>query len=60
LSEVTLRRRAAKGRKGAKKELMRRAQGLAPSTAFAKPLIDSAQMRNALNYVIRAKQDRKK
>lgn len=59
LSEVTLRRRAAKGRKGAKKELLLRAQGEAPSTQFAKPLIDTAQMRNALTYVIRDRKRRK-
>lgn len=60
LSERTLRARAAKGRKGAKKELERRAKGQAPSTAFAKPLIDSAQMRNAINYVVRDRKNRKK
>ena len=60
LSERTLRERATrglKGRKGAQQELARRAAGEMPSTQFAKPLIDTAQMRNAINYVIR---DRKK
>lgn len=60
LSEFTLRKRAAKGRKGAKKELMLRAQGEAPSTQFAKPLIDTGQLRNALTYVIRDRKKRKK
>lgn len=53
LSEATLLKRAAKGRKGAAKELERRAQGLPPSTQFAKPLIDTGQLRNAVNFVIR-------
>lgn len=59
LSEVTLRRRAAKGRKGAKAELENRAKGEAPSTQLAKPLIDTGQLRNALNYVIRDRKKRK-
>lgn len=59
LADLTLRKRAAKGRKGAKKELERRAQGEAPSTQFAKPLIDTAQLRNAINYVIRDRKKRK-
>lgn len=53
LAESTLKKRAAKGRKGAQKELDARAEGEAPSTANAKPLIDTAQMRNAVKYVIR-------
>jgi hypothetical protein len=53
LAESTLKKRAAKGRKGAQKELDARAKGEAPSTANAKPLIDTAQMRNAVKYVIR-------
>lgn len=60
LSERTLRERARKGRKGAKEELAARAQGLPPSTTLAKPLIDTAQMRNAVNYVIRDRTKRKK
>lgn len=59
LSEMTLRNRARKGRKGAKKELELRAQGEAPSTEFAKPLIDTGQLRNAINYVIRDRKKRK-
>ena len=60
LSERTLRERASrgtKGRKGANKELQRRMAGEQPSTQFAKPLIDTGQLRNAINFVIR---DRKK
>ena len=60
LSEVTLQRRAerkfgkgaAGSRKGAKIELARRAQGLAASTDFARPLIDTGQLRRSINYVI--------
>lgn len=59
LAESTLRERARRGRKGAKKELERRAAGEAPSTQFAKPLIDTAQMRNAISYVIRKRRRRK-
>lgn len=59
LADVTLERRAAKGRKGAKKELERRAAGELPGTDLAKPLIDTAQLRNAVNYVIRPRSARK-
>lgn len=52
LSDSTLKARARRGRKGAQKELDRRAAGEAPGTADAKPLIDTAQMRNSINYVI--------
>lgn len=55
LADATLQERARRGRKGAKKELLRRAQGIAPSTDFAKPLIDTGQLRNAVTYVIRDK-----
>lgn len=53
LAESTLRARAARGRKGAQQELANRAAGLPASTELAKPLIDTAQMRNSLSYVIR-------
>ena len=53
LAESTLKERAKRGRKGAKKELQRRRDGEDPSTQFAKPLIDTAQLRNAIKYVIR-------
>jgi hypothetical protein len=59
LAERTLQERAARGRKGAKQELANRALGLAPSTQLAKPLIDTAQMRNAVTYVIRSRKKRK-
>lgn len=63
LSEYTLRQRARrggkKGGKSAKHELERRAQGLAPSTEFAKPLIDTGAMRNSVTYVIRPRKARK-
>ncbi len=39
--------------KGAKKELEARAAGQTPSLDNAKPLIATAQLRNAINYVIR-------
>jgi len=60
LADSTLRARArrAVGRglqivKGARRELARRAAGEAPSSEFARPLIDTAQLRNAVNYVVR-------
>lgn len=66
LSDRTLRARANRGgkglgsRKGAKLELELRAAGWAPSVDFAKPLIDTGQLRNAINYVIRPRKARKK
>lgn len=59
LSEWTLRDRARRGRKGAKMELEARARGDSPSTQLAKPLIDTAQMRNAVKYVIRDRKRRR-
>lgn len=60
LSDATLRQRMRGGRKngggarkGAAQELDRRWDGQAPSVEFAKPLVDTGQMRNAVNYVIR-------
>jgi len=53
LSEATLRNRARRGRKGAKEELASRAAGQQPSTELAKPLIDTAQYRNSITYVLR-------
>ncbi|WP_066922893.1 hypothetical protein [Methylobacterium sp. CCH5-D2] len=53
LSERTLRARAARGRKGAIKELKARAKGEAPTLTNAKPLIDTGQLRNSITYVIR-------
>lgn len=61
LSERTLKDRARRGRKGAQMELDRRAKGLDPliGMALAKPLIDTGQMRNAVNYVIRSRRKRR-
>lgn len=58
LAESTLAARAnrggkGKGRKGAVLELARRARGEAPSTEFAKPLVDTSQLLRAATYVIR-------
>jgi hypothetical protein len=55
LAESTLKARARRGRKGAIQELANRADGLTPSVDLAKPLIDTAQYRNAITYVRRAK-----
>lgn len=57
LSEWTLRDRARRGRKGAMWELAWREAGAPAGTELAKPLIDTGQLRNAINYVVR---DRKK
>jgi len=58
LSDRTLRARASKGRKGAKQELANRANGLPPGKELAKPLVDTGQLRNAVNYVIRNRKRR--
>lgn len=55
LSDETLRRRAAKGRKGAAEELKRRAAGLPAGTSLAKPLIDTGQLRNSITHILREK-----
>lgn len=55
LSDATLKARAARGRKGAQAELASRAAGNAPDNANARPLIDTSQLRNAVNYVVRDK-----
>lgn len=60
LADATLRNRARKGRKGAAKELESRGQGNVPGMADAKPLIDTGQLRNAVNYVIRDRSRRSK
>lgn len=59
LADATLRARAAKGRKGAAAELKLREAGQAPGVGLAKPLVDSGQLRNAVNYVIRSRRKRK-
>lgn len=61
LSDRTLRERAnrgTKGRQGALWELAWREAGADPGTELAKPLIDTAQMRNAVKYVIRSRRKR--
>lgn len=62
LSDATLRQRLRKGRrdgagarKGAAIELDRRWDGQEPSVEHAKPLVDTAQMRNAATFVVRDK-----
>lgn len=60
LADRTLRERARRGRKGAKEELANRAAGLPPGKELAKPLIDTGQLRNAVNYVIRPRKRRSK
>lgn len=59
LADRTVRERMERGRKGAIKEMDRRRDGLAPGLYYAKPLVDTAQMRNAVNYVIRPRTARK-
>lgn len=63
LAESTLLNRISKGskygQKGAKAELERREKGLAPSVLFAKPLVDTGQLRNAADYAIRPRSQRK-
>jgi len=58
LADRTVRARAAKGRKGAQQELDNRAKGLPPGKELAKPLVDTGQLRNAVNYVIRNRKRR--
>lgn len=63
LADSTLRKRAGrkgKGRKGAKLELELRDAGWDPSVDFAKPLIDTGQLRNAITYVVRPRKARRK
>lgn len=61
LAEYTLRKRVARkrGHKGAMTELNRREAGLLPSTQFAKPLIDSGEMRKSITYVLRSRRRRR-
>lgn len=55
LSEATLKARAARGRKGAGEELDRRAAGEDPGVELARPLVDTGQLRNAVEYAVREK-----
>lgn len=64
LSQRTLENRARRGKssfiaKAARVELARRERGDAPTLTIAKPLIDTAQMRNAANFVIRSRKKRR-
>lgn len=61
LAEYTLRKRnerTLKGSKSAQYELARRKQGLAPSTQYARPLIDTQEMLKSIKYVIRSRRRR--
>lgn len=61
LADATLLQRDARRKTGspvARKEMERRAQGLPPSTQYAKPLIDTGKLLKASNYVIRDKSER--
>lgn len=58
LAEYTLRKRAEKGRRGAMIELDRRAAGLPAGLSFAKPLVDTGEMRKSITYVIRSRRRR--
>lgn len=60
LSDRTLRARARRGRgnKGALRELDRRWDGQAPSTEYARPLIDTAEMLKSVKYAIRSRRKR--
>lgn len=67
LSERTLQARMKPGRKngggarkGAAQELYRRWDGQAPSVEFAKPLVDTGQLRNSITYAIRSRKARKR
>lgn len=59
LSDATLRARARKGRKGAGLELLSRSKGIAPSMDFAKPLVDTGELRKSASYAIRSRKKRK-
>lgn len=61
LADATLRDRLRrhKGRQGEKLELTSRALGNAPSTEYAKPLIDTGQLYRAVTFVIRARKRRR-
>ena len=58
LADSTVRKRAAKGRKGAQEELNRRAAGYGASLQLAKPLVDTGEMRKSITYVIRNRSQR--
>lgn len=60
LADATLRNRARKGRKGAGLELLSRSKGYAPSMDFAKPLVDTGELRKSASYAIRSRRKRSK
>lgn len=60
LAELTLKKRAAKGRKGAQAELNRRAAGYGPSLQLATPLMDTNEMLKSVTYVVRNRSQRGK
>jgi hypothetical protein len=60
LADATVEARARRGRKGAKKELARRAAGLPAGTDLVRPLIDTGQLRRAVTYVIGPNRSKKK
>jgi hypothetical protein len=53
LAESTLRGRAQRGQAGAQKELDERAMGQEPGIENARPLIDTGQLRNAVQGIVR-------
>lgn len=60
LADSTVRARARKGSKGAMWEMAWRNAGAPPGVdGLAKPLVDTAQMRNAVTYVVRNRKKRK-
>lgn len=60
LADLTVKRRAAKGRKGAQAELNRRAAGLGASLQLAKPLVDTGEMLKSITFVVRPRAARSK
>ena len=58
LSERTLQARARRNRQGAILELERRAHGEDPSIEFATPLMDTGELRQAVKYAIRDREER--
>lgn len=64
LAEYTLIKRAERGlsssvAKAAMVELDRRLNGLAPGMEFAKPLIDTGELRKSITYVLRSRRRRR-
>lgn len=59
-SRRTFGKGAAGARRGAMMELARRAAGLAAGTDFARPLIDTGQLRRSITFVVGPNRSRKK